>query len=121
MQSSDQAISSPEEGTIMDVSLPQRKKRNQEDLSFTILWSPLHPITALIPFIGHTGIGNSHGIASDFRGPYYVGDDGRMAFGSPTRALKIDIGQLVGGADRWDEAIQGMYQSNDEMKISLAC
>jgi Protein of unknown function (DUF778) len=110
MHSSDQVlvIASAEEGTIMEIS-QQRKKRNQEDLSFTILWSPLHPITALIPFIGHTGIGNSHGIASDFRGPYYVGDDGRMAFGPPTRALKIDIGQLPGGAERWDEAIQGMY------------
>ena len=47
-------------------------------LSFTILWSPLPPITWLIPFIGHMGIANSRGIANDFQGPYTVGDRGRM-------------------------------------------
>jgi hypothetical protein len=70
------------------------------------VWSPLPPITWLIPFIGHMGITNSEGIASDFRGPYYVGDDGRMAFGAPTRSLKIDIGEIPGGVYRWDQAVQ---------------
>ena len=54
---------------------------NDDDLhplSFTILWSPLPPITWLIPFIGHMGIANSKGIANDFQGPYTVGDRGRM-------------------------------------------
>jgi hypothetical protein len=71
-------------------------KPTQEDLSFTILWSPLPPITWILPFIGHTGIANSNGVASDFQGPYYVGDQGRMAFGNPTRALKVDISDLPG-------------------------
>ena len=78
--------------------------KNDSDLSFSIVWSPLPPITWLIPLIGHLGIADSRGIASDFRGPYYVGDDGRMAFGAPTRALKIVIGDI--GAERWDEAIR---------------
>ena len=60
-----------------------------KDLAFTIVWSPLPPITWLIPFIGHTGIADSQGVVSDFRGTYYVGDDGRMAFGAPTRVLRI--------------------------------
>jgi len=47
-------------------------------LSFTILWSPLPPITWLIPFIGHMGIASSRGVANDFQGPYTVGDRGRM-------------------------------------------
>lgn len=91
------------------MQLPQHHQQpssSRQDLSFTILWSPLPPITWLIPFIGHTGIGDSHGVASDFQGPYYVGDSGRMAFGNPTRALKIDIGTLEGGSSRWDEAIR---------------
>jgi transmembrane protein 222 len=75
-------------------------------LSFTIVWSPLPPITWLIPFIGHTGICNSSGIASDFRGPYYVGDDGRMAFGPPTRYYKININQCNVTPEQWDTAIQ---------------
>ena len=70
--------------------------QKREDLSFTILWSPLPPITWILPFIGHTGIANSEGIASDFQGPYSVGDQGRMAFGNPTRALKVDAGDLPG-------------------------
>lgn len=69
-----------------------------------MVWSPLPPITWIIPVIGHLGIADSHGVASDFRGPYYVGDDGRMAFGAPTRALKIDIGSIT--AERWDQAIE---------------
>lgn len=75
-------------------------------LSYTIVWSPLPPITWFIPFIGHTGICNSSGIASDFRGPYYVGDDGRMAFGPPTRYYKIDISQCNITPEQWDTAIQ---------------
>jgi hypothetical protein len=77
---------------------------SDQDLSFSILWSPLPFVTWIIPFIGHLGISNSRGIASDFRGTYFVGDDGRMAFGAPTRALKMDIGEI--GAEQWDAAIQ---------------
>jgi len=89
------------------------------DLSFSILWSPLHPITAIFPFIGHMGIADSRGHAHDFQGPYYVGTDGsrplpRMAFGRPTRYLKMDVvGELPGGPERWDEAIlqaDGIYR-----------
>lgn len=82
-----------------------KMQSTKSDLSYTILWSPLPPLTWILPFIGHVGIADSKGVANDFQGPYYVGDDGRMAFGSPTRALKIDIGELSGGAERWDEAV----------------
>jgi hypothetical protein len=78
----------------------------KEDLSFCILWSPLWPITLFLPFIGHTGIATSRGIANDFQGSYYVGTDGHMAFGKPTRYLKVDIGDLPGGSERWDAAIE---------------
>ena len=81
---------------------------SSSDLSFTVVWSPLPPITWICPVIGHLGIADSRGVASDFRGPYYVGDDGRMAFGAPTRALKMDVSLI--GAERWDEAIR---EAND--------
>lgn len=81
-----------------------------EDLAFSILWSPLPVITWIIPFIGHLGIADSNGIASDFQGPFYVGDRGRMAFGSPTRALRINIHDVSGGAAEWDQMIQ---EAND--------
>jgi len=80
--------------------------KKNKDLAFAIAWSPLPPITWLIPFIGHTGIADSQGVVSDFRGPYYVGDDGRMAFGAPTRYLTIDNQQHTISAQQWDAAIQ---------------
>ena len=98
---------SDEENTIgFSSDTRNNMQSTKSDLSFTILWSPLPVITWIIPFIGHLGIADSKGVASDFRGPYFVGDDGRMAFGAPTRSLKVDIGDLPGGAERWDEAIQ---------------
>jgi len=81
-----------------------------------VLWSPLPPITWLIPFIGHVGIADSNGIASDFRGPYYVGDDGNMAFGKPTRALKMTDNHL-----NWDEKIHEANQIYGERMHNIFC
>lgn len=92
-----------------------------DHLSFTILWSPLAPITWFFPFIGHTGIANSQGVSSDFQGPYYVGDQGRMAFGPPTRSLKINIDHVNGGAERWDEAIEEANQVYRGRMHNICC
>ena len=56
---------------------------------YCIVWSPLPPITWILPFIGHTGIAGSDGIIYDFAGPYSIGKD-HMAFGSPTRYLQLN-------------------------------
>ena len=92
-----------------------------QDLSFCILWSPLPPITWLIPFIGHMGIADSNGIASDFQGSYYVGDRGRMAFGPPTRALQIHISEINGGAEHWDRMIMEANQIYNTRVHNLCC
>eukprot|EP00523_Entomoneis_sp_CCMP467_P009828 CAMPEP_0168734796 /NCGR_PEP_ID=MMETSP0724-20121128/9001_1 /TAXON_ID=265536 /ORGANISM="Amphiprora sp., Strain CCMP467" /LENGTH=167 /DNA_ID=CAMNT_0008781917 /DNA_START=160 /DNA_END=663 /DNA_ORIENTATION=+ len=78
-------------------------RHHRPELAYCIVWSPLPPITWIIPVIGHLGIADSNGVASDFRGPYYVGDDGRMAFGAPTRALFLPVEE---DAEEWDDAIQ---------------
>ena len=83
-----------------------RAPRKKEDLRYCLVWSPLPPITWIIPIIGHVGIADSNGIASDFRGPYYVGDDGNMAFGEPTRAVFIPVDD----SELWDRAIR---EAND--------
>jgi len=62
---------------IHEPTLPSRDAE-ESPLSFTILWSPLPPITWIIPFIGHMGIATSRGVACDFQGPYTVGERGRM-------------------------------------------
>lgn len=110
-------------------SLPTTNETDTQashDLSFCILWSPLHPITALLPFIGHLGIADSRGHSHDFQGPYYVGTDGskplpRMAFGPPTRTLKMDIGELPGGAEHWDEAILEADQIYRRRMHNICC
>lgn len=110
------------EGAFSPSGKLSHKKLYQESslLSYTIVWSPLPPITWLIPFIGHTGICDSSGIASDFRGPYYVGDDGRMAFGPPTRYLKIDL-QDVCTSEQWDTAIQEANQVYRGRMHNICC
>lgn len=92
----------------------------QQDLSFCILWSPLPPITWILPFIGHTGIANSRGIASDFQGPYFVGDSGRMAFGPPTRALKMNTDVTV-TTQQWDDAIEEANQVYRGRMHNICC
>lgn len=97
------------------------QRGSREDLGFCILWSPLPPITWIFPFIGHMGIADSNGIASDFQGSYYVGDRGRMAFGEPTRALRMNIEQLPGGAEQWDEMIREANRIYSGRVHNLCC
>jgi hypothetical protein len=96
-------------------------KKRGPDLSYSILWTPLWPITLVLPFIGHTGIADSHGVCNDFQGSYYVGTQGQMAFGNPTRYLKIDVGDLPGGPERWDEALQEANRVYSNRVHNICC
>lgn len=70
---------------------------------YCIVWSPLPPISWLLPFIGHTGIADSEGIIFDFAGPYTIGRE-HMAFGEPTRFIQLDPKKC---ADMdWDRAVR---------------
>jgi len=110
--------------------------------SFCILWSPLHPITAFFPFIGHMGISDSKGHSHDFQGPYYVGTDHsyplpRMAFGYPTRYLRIQIDVDVDGisdnrvatsseqqqqqSHRWDDSIGEANEIYKQRMHNICC
>merc|ERR1719295_2030718 len=68
---------------------------------FCIVWTPIPLLTWLFPFIGHMGICMSSGVIRDFAGPYYVGE-GEMAFGKPTRYLKLSPTKAMGGERGWD-------------------
>lgn len=54
---------------------------------FAVVWTPIHPITWVLPFVGHMGICDSRGIVLDFTGDIGVDD---LAFGSPTRYLTLN-------------------------------
>jgi hypothetical protein len=44
-----------------------------------------------------------------------------MAFGAPTRYLKLDIGDLPGGAERWDAAIQEANRVYSQRIHNILC
>ncbi|KHN87279.1 Transmembrane protein [Toxocara canis] len=77
-----------------------------------IVWAPIPLLTWLFPFIGHMGIATSRGVIRDFAGSYCVNEDD-MAFGWPTRYLKLDVDKVVGGAEAWDRAVRS---ASDEYK-----
>eukprot|EP00573_Skeletonema_grethae_P000912 CAMPEP_0201689604 /NCGR_PEP_ID=MMETSP0578-20130828/3174_1 /ASSEMBLY_ACC=CAM_ASM_000663 /TAXON_ID=267565 /ORGANISM="Skeletonema grethea, Strain CCMP 1804" /LENGTH=179 /DNA_ID=CAMNT_0048174301 /DNA_START=42 /DNA_END=581 /DNA_ORIENTATION=- len=99
-------MSNHQETNICIDGINDQNQQQLHPLAFSILWSPLPPITWILPFIGHMGITTSNGTACDFQGPYSVGDRGRMAFGKATRALQINISSLPGGAEQWDISVQ---------------
>ncbi|VDK49715.1 unnamed protein product [Anisakis simplex] len=92
--------------TEMDVS-PARRR-----FPFCIVWTPIPILTWLFPFIGHMGIATSRGVIRDFAGSYCVNEDD-MAFGWPTRYLKLDVSEVPGGAENWDRAVRS---ASDEYK-----
>ena len=96
MSSSAQPLrSKSSSGAVMD--------KSRDIYPYCLVWSPLPPITWILPFIGHTGICDSRGVIHDFAGPYSIGI-GRMAFGSPTRYLRLDASQC--NEMEWDTAVR---------------
>jgi hypothetical protein len=83
-----------------------------------IVWSPLPPITWVLPFIGHMGIADSRGVIHDFAGSYYVGV-GSMAFGSPTRYLPCDPDKCQLAS--WDEGIESGSQEYSKHVHNICC
>ncbi len=70
-------------GSVAEIDVAKQRFPN------CIVWSPLPPITWILPFIGHTGICDSEGVIWDFAGPYTIGRD-QMAFGRPTRYVPLN-------------------------------
>eukprot|EP00099_Drosophila_melanogaster_P018175 NP_609194.1 uncharacterized protein Dmel_CG8372, isoform A [Drosophila melanogaster] len=71
---------------------------------YCIVWTPIPVLTWLMPMIGHMGICTSSGVIRDFAGPYFVSED-NMAFGRPTRYIRLHPKHMVGGSYAWDEAV----------------
>ena len=57
-------------------------------MQFCLVWTPIPVLTWILPFAGHMGICDSQGKIFDFSGHYTV-NEGRMAFGSPTRSINL--------------------------------
>ncbi|KAL7742254.1 hypothetical protein ACLKA6_005516 [Drosophila palustris] len=71
---------------------------------YSIVWTPIPVLTWILPFIGHMGICMANGVIRDFAGPYLVTED-NMAFGRPTRYLRLHPKNVDGGSYAWDEGV----------------
>lgn len=112
---------------------------NKALFPYCIVWSPLPPITWILPFIGHMGIANSRGrtfldnilfceckscnyfetgIIHDFAGPYHIGI-GDFAFGAPTRYLLLSP-SLCHSAT-WDEGVESGSQEYTKHMHNICC
>uniref|UniRef100_A0A915AL86 Transmembrane protein 222 n=1 Tax=Parascaris univalens TaxID=6257 RepID=A0A915AL86_PARUN len=85
-----------------------------------IVWTPIPLLTWLFPFMGHMGIATSRGIIRDFAGSYCVNEN-EMAFGWPTRYLKLDVNKVVGGVEAWDRAVRSASDEYNNHVHNLMC
>ena len=93
-------------GTVGMPSLPPATPRinhEREIYPYCIVWTPLPMISWFLPFIGHTGIGDSRGVIHDFAGPYHIGV-GNLAFSKPTKYLQLDPSKCF--AANWDDGLK---------------
>lgn len=81
---------------------------------FSIVWTPLPGLTALVPSVGHVGVTTSHGIIHDFSASYTV-SIGRLAFGDATYIWSLDPVD----PDAWDKAIDEADEEFSKRKHHL--
>lgn len=66
---------------------PARVDTKRHRYPFAIVWTPIPPITWVLPFVGHMGVCDSRGVIYDFTGLIGIDD---LAFGKPTRYLVLN-------------------------------
>jgi len=93
---------------------------NHQRFPYCIVWTPIPLLTWLFPFIGHMGIATSEGVIRDFAGPYYV-SEGNMAFGEPTRYLKLQPQNAENGASGWDSGVREASDIYTKRMHNLCC
>ncbi|ELP86259.1 hypothetical protein EIN_113730 [Entamoeba invadens IP1] len=96
---------------------------NEKYFPYCVVWSTIPLISWFIPFVGHTGIGDSNGWIYDFQGSYSIGKRRQTTcFGSVKKYIPIE---LMGVSDKeYDDAIDEMnkkYQSLQHLLIIQNC
>jgi len=68
-------------------------KRDQYPIC--LVWSPIPPITWLLPFVGHIGIANSEGLIHDFAGSHFINKSrSKTAFGRICKYIPINLDDI---------------------------
>ena len=112
----------PEAARTLDLELGsdgssdvERVALDEIPYSCSILWTPIHPITWVAPFVGHMGITDSQGRLHDWGGgPIRPCTPRLMMFGEPARYIQLHPKD----ARAWDAAIA---QADDEYSHYIHC
>jgi hypothetical protein len=81
----------------------------------SLLWTPIHPITWLLPFVGHLGVTDSSGALHDWGGgPIRACRPKHMMFGEPARYIPLHPRDKAA----WDDAIA---RADDEYLHYIHC
>jgi hypothetical protein len=86
---------------------------------YALVWTPLHPITWIAPYVGHCGVADAEGRVIDFQGPYTIGQD-CMLFGWPTRCLILDD-QKSAGQNAYDSRLYEMAYRYERQHYDFVC
>ena len=79
------------------------KKKHGGAFPCSVVWTPIHPITWVAPFVGHLGVTDSKGRLHDWGGgDIEPCDPQHMMFGPPARYIPIHPTTKP----EWDEAIE---------------
>lgn len=70
---------------------------------YCIVWTSLPCITIVVPLIGHTGVGDSDGVITDFAASYTIGRK-RLVFGPVKRYWFLDLNEEQRA--QWNTIIQ---------------
>ena len=81
---------------------PPAIDRGKHRYPFALVWTPMHPLSWVAPYVGHCGVCDAEGRVIDFAGPYHVRQN-NMLFGWPTRCVALDAWRS--GADAWDHKL----------------
>ena len=83
-----------------------------------LMWTPIHPITWVAPFVGHMGICDSSGRLHDWGGgPIDPCPPRFMMFGQPTRYIRFQPPDLAA----WDAAIEKADREYLDKIHCMAC
>ncbi|OAO14710.1 hypothetical protein AV274_3621 [Blastocystis sp. ATCC 50177/Nand II] len=76
----------------------------KEEFKKCLIWSPIWPLTLILPCAGHIAIADSKGNVFDFQGTNAIGKN-HLLFGYPTRVMQM----AKPGVDdvEWDRAVYG--------------
>lgn len=101
------------DGAPLEAGAPPRVHHRAHRYPACIVWTPIHPISWVAPYIGHVGVSCSEGVVYDWVG--MINRDG-MAFGWPARYVQFQFADIGCTADEWDAKLSdavALFSSGD--------